>query len=444
MGTARGTTLLRSDTARMSERLIFLLQKLMRRMWVRCALFSSVAVLAVAMSELLGPLIPDDTATKFGADSIGSLLNILATSMLTVAVFSASTMVASFGAVATGATPRAAQLFVEDHTIQNTLATFIGAFLYSIIALVGLNAHIYGGGGRLVLFGFTVAILLVVVMVLLRWLDFLSVLGRMNETIYRVQKATTDAMDQRLHNPWLGGVPQAAGLRGPHTIFAPTTGFVQHVSMDILQECAEKLGGSLHVHVLPGAFVEPSIPIASSDTPIDEARTKKISDAVLIGAVRTFDHDPRFGMVVLAEIATRALSPAVNDPGTAHAIVAAIVKSLVYWVQHQPAVDSPPEIRFNRVTAPALHEAGMLQDVFLPLSRYGARSVELGCALQLALSSIRRQNHVGFNATLKELSDYAIAQAVHADMPAFDVQRLREAAGQLIRPDDTDAQSRFY
>ena len=81
----------------MSEKLIFLLQKLMRRTWVRCALFSLVAVLAVVMSKLLGPLIPEDTAATLGADSIGSLLNILATSMLTVAVFSASTMVASFG-----------------------------------------------------------------------------------------------------------------------------------------------------------------------------------------------------------------------------------------------------------------------------------------------------------------------------------------------------------
>lgn len=107
-------------------------------------------------------------AVKLGADAIGSLLTVLATSMLTVAVFSASTIVTSFSAVATGATPRAAQLFVEDATIEKALATFIGAFLYSIIALVGLQTHLYEGGGRLVLFGFTVVILLAVVIVLLR------------------------------------------------------------------------------------------------------------------------------------------------------------------------------------------------------------------------------------------------------------------------------------
>ena len=42
----------------MSEKLTFLLQKLMRKTWVRCALFSFVAVVAVALSMLLGPGIP--------------------------------------------------------------------------------------------------------------------------------------------------------------------------------------------------------------------------------------------------------------------------------------------------------------------------------------------------------------------------------------------------
>jgi len=312
----------RANKNLISEKLVFLLKKLKRKTWVRCVLFSLVAVLAIALSMLLEPFIPQDTVVKLGADALGSLLNILATSMLTVAVFSASIMVSSFGYVATSATPRASRLFVEDPSIQNTLATFIGAFLYSIIALVGIHAHIYGGGGRLILFGFTLVILLVVVVVLLRWMDFLSALGRMSETVARVQKATVDAMGQRLSAPWLCGVPPAAGAGGVYAI------------------CAL------------------------------------------------------------------------------------------------------PESEFNQVTAPALFEARLVQDLFLPLLRYGARTVEVGCALQPALAYIRRLNQLGFDATLNELSDYAIAQAVHADTPDSDLQRLREAARPFIFPDNPDAEDR--
>ena len=416
----------------MSEKLTYLLQRLMRKTWVRCMLFSLFAVLAVGLAMLLGPSIPKDVALKLGSDSIENLLNILAASMLTVAIFSASTMVSSFSAVASSATPRASQLLIEDTTIQNTLATFIGTFLYSVIALIGLNAHIYGDGGRLVLFGFTLVILLLVVIVLLRWIDYLSVLGRMGETIRRVETATLKAMTQRLSRPYLGARPQPKGASGQHTVFAPETGFVQHVSMDLLQACTEEEDGDiLHLHVLPGAFVEPSVVLVSSHRPVDEARRKAICNAVLIGSSRTFDHDPRFGLVVMGEIATRALSPGINDPGTALDVMATSVRVLVHWVEQlreDGADGEPAEVEFDRVTAPALREAGMLEDVFMPLARYGASAVEVGVTLQRALASIRRLDHPAFNQAAQELSRYAIERAEHAGLLAADVQQLHEAA----------------
>lgn len=420
----------------MSEKLVYLLQRLLRKTWVRCALFSLVAILAVALSRWLGPSIPDDVAVKLGSDSIGSLLDILATSMLTVAVFSASTMVFSFSAVASTATPRASQLLIEDSTIQNTLATFIGAFLYSVIALVGLNAQIFGNGGRLVLFGFTVFILLMVVIVLLRWMDYLSVLGRMGETIHRVEKATIRAMQQRLRKPSLGGLVQAEGARGEYTLRAPATGFVQHVSMDILQECAHRMDAVIHLHVLPGAFVEPSVVLASSTRPIDGDGRKSMASAVLIGPARTFDNDPRFGLLVMGEIAARALSPAVNDPGTALEVMAAAVKTLVYWVEELRAKKNPSqtggpaagEAEFDRVTAPVLREADMLTDVFEPVARHGASAVDVGMTLQRALASVRRLDHAAFNAMVDRISGDAIDRAEHAGLYGPDLQRLRKEA----------------
>ena len=424
----------------MSEKLFYLLQRLLRQTWVRCALFSLVALLAVTLAKLLGPFIPEDIAFKLGSDSIGGLLNILATSMLTVAVFSASTMVSSFAAVSSTATPRASQLLIEDSTIQNTLATFVGAFLYSVIALVGLNAQVYGGGGRLVLFGFTLLILLVVVIVLLRWLDYLSVLGRVGETISRVEDATTKAMAQRLHKPFMGGVKQAEGASGEHILHAPATGFVQHVSMDILQKCAQRTDAMIHLHVQPGDFVEPSMVIASSTRTLDKEGCKAVSDAVLIGPARTYDHDPRFGLQVMGEIAARALSPAVNDPGTAIVVLATAVRTMIYWVEAQRAqmqslqhddADADADAGqagFDRVFAPDVREAGMLTDVFDPLARHGALAVDVGVALQHALASLRRLNHVAFNPMLDQISRDAIQRAQHAGLFEPDLECLRKAA----------------
>ncbi len=58
---------------------------------------------------------------------------------------------------------------------------------------------------------------------------------------------------------------------------------------------------------------------------------EKATRAFSIGTIRTFDQDPRFGLCVLTEIAERALSPAVNDPGTAIDILGRAVRVLSLW-----------------------------------------------------------------------------------------------------------------
>lgn len=401
----------------------------MRKTWWRCTLFALFAVLAVVLATVLGPYIAQDVALKLGSDSIDSLLNILASSMLTVAIFSASTMVSSFGAVASSATPRASQLLIEDATIQNTLAAFIGAFIYSVIALVGLHAHVYGDGGRLVLFGFTLIVLVLVVIVLLRWIDYLSVLGRMGETIRRVETATLKALDQRVAKPFLGGIRLREGDRGAHEIMAPTTGFVLHVSMDLLQSQAERLDLRICLHVLPGNFVEPGVPIMTSDRAVDTKSHAALCDAVSIGPGRTFDHDPRFGLVVMGEIAARALSPAVNDPGTSLDVMATAVKVFAHWTTALAKRDEdPPAPEFDRIAAPGINAAGMVEDVFAPIARYGAGAVEIGVALQRALRSLQRLDPGEIGAAAAKMSSYAMQRAAHAGLPQIDLDELRRSS----------------
>ncbi len=419
----------------MSEKLVFFLQRLVRKTWLRCALFALLACAAVMLATWAGPYIPDGTAIDLGSDALDSLLNILASSMLTVSIFSASTMVSAFSAVANSATPRASQLLIEDSTVQNTLAVFIGAFIYGVIALVGLHAHVYGDGGRLVLFGFTLLILLGVVVVLLRWIDYLSVLGRLGETIRRLEQATCKSIDQRIDKPWLGGRRQQPGERGSHEVRSDATGFVQHVAMDQLQTRAEALDGQIHLHMLPGAFVAPGAVLASSDRPLDDAARDALRQAVLIGNGRTFDHDPRYGFVVMGEIAARAMSASINDPGTALEVIGAGVRTLAHWAARQQAAashscpssapSSPPPC--DRVTAPALREAGMVEDVFEPLARYAAGAVEVGIALQRALRSVGTL-HPALREPSERLSAYALERAEKADLCGTDMEALRTAA----------------
>lgn len=66
-------------------------------------------------------------------------------------------MVTAYTAVSQAATPRVAALVTSDSEVQKALSTFVGAFLYAIVAVTAVNAHYYGQAGRAILFLFSLA-----------------------------------------------------------------------------------------------------------------------------------------------------------------------------------------------------------------------------------------------------------------------------------------------
>ena len=114
---------------------------------------------------------------------------------------------------------------------------------------------------------------------------------------------------------------------------------------------------------------------------------KALAAAFEIGASRVFDHDPRFGLVVLSEIGSRALSPAVNDPGTAIDVIGTLVRLFSMWDTRGKA-QTPPVIKFDRVAVPELNLADLFDDAFTGIARDGAGTVEVVVRLQKALESL--------------------------------------------------------
>src|SRR5690606_13477314 len=109
--------------------------------------------------------------------TLNNLFAILASSMLTVATFAVSALVTTFATVSSTSTPRARELVMADTTAQTALASFIGAFIYAVVALVALSALTYGALGRFGLFaGFVIAVGFVL-MSFLRWVALVSNLG---------------------------------------------------------------------------------------------------------------------------------------------------------------------------------------------------------------------------------------------------------------------------
>ena len=356
-----------------------------RRLWVRVTLLALLAILAALLAALAGPLIPEALSARIGRDAVQPVLTILASSMLAVTTFSLNVMVTSQQAAASLATPRAHRLLMEDTTTQTVLATFLGAFLFALVALILFAVGAYEGRASVVVFAMTVVVVALVVLAMLRWIDHLSTLGGMDAVIALVEARAAGSLGRRRNPPCLGGQPLGPDMPvAPHEICAPATGHVQDIAMQALSDWADRRDTILQIAAPPGAFVITGDVLARCfSDPGDDA--PRLAAAFRLEQTRSFEQDVRYGLMVLAEIATRALSPGVNDPATAIDVIGRLERLLWEHGTSPAPPDAPahPRIRVAPVVADDL-----MEDAYAAIARDGAGMVEVGVRLCHALDRL--------------------------------------------------------
>ncbi|WP_293007769.1 DUF2254 domain-containing protein [Nitrosomonas sp.] len=427
-----------------TERLRFIINRLNERLWVRplaACLLSIIAALAAKLADgtELGSILPN-----IKPEPVETMLSIMAASMLVIATFAVSSMVSAYASASSTATPRSFTLIIGDDKSQNALSTFIGAFIYSIVALTALKNGYFKAAGHFTLFVLTAIAFGIVIITFVRWVDSIARLGRIGTTIARVEQATAQALMRRKEAPTLHGVPVLPQAHG-WAVFAPSVGYVQHIDLAALQTWAKKTDGRVVIAALPGTFAAPGRELACISTrsgEIAESDREQIIKSFQIGNDRLFDDDPRFGLVVLSEIACRALSPAVNDPGTAINIIGTLVRLFVLWNEPAKAEAADEHIpKYDRVEVPEILVRDMFDDAFTGIARDGAGTVEVMVRLQKALQSLALIGDAPMKEAAKHHARLALERARLALNLTQDLTVVRNAAA-FVKTDASSKNSR--
>jgi uncharacterized membrane protein len=401
------------------------------RLWFRVSLFAVAAVLTTLVAKPVAPLVPEWITESIGERATWDILSILASSMLVVATFSLGTMVQAFAAATSSATPRAARILIDDPYSQNVLATFLGAFVFAMVGLVALGFGFYSLEGKTVLLFAASLVILLVISTFFAWLDHLANMVRLGETQAKIEARARKALDAHAAAPLFGGVAITDADRAGTPLRILDTHYVQHVDIEALQSIAEKATGRVAVGCLAGAVADATCPLAWTSWQPDADERAALRAAFTLGPERSFDQDPRFCLQVLAEIGSRALSPGINDPGTAIGILVGQQRLLTRWGERsRDRVAEEPS--FPRVAVAPLAAGDLFDDAFGPFLRDGAGIVEVGLRLQKALVGLAALDLPGFADEARRLSRGALAQASRALVTADDRERLAAVAEPLL------------
>lgn len=406
----------------------FLFNRLRERLWVKPLIACVLSVAGVWLAHVVDDLPIDWKVPEIAQGSVTELLKVIAASMLGVATFAVASMVAAYASAGQSATARAFPLIVADDVSQNALSVFVGAFIFAIVALSATTNDYFGEAGRFTLFVLTLLTLASVVLVFVRWVDRIARLGRLGAVIAKVEEATARAMAQRKRQPCLGGM-MANGPAPGLAFHSDRNGYLQRVDMAALQRLAARHKVRISLAVLPGTMIMPSRPLGyvlpdSRDSgTIEPALLRK---AFIVGPLRQFDDDPRFGLVVLAEIACRALSPGINDPGTAIAVLGSLHRLFDDW--GRSATAAAPAC--DRIEAPCLQTPDMFEDAFPPIARDGAGLVEVAMRVQRVLGELGGSGDASIACAARQHAGLAMARAERAlDFPPDLAQVRRRHAG---------------
>ncbi len=386
----------------MVKNIKYFFKRLSEKLWFRPLIFCLLSIAAALLAHLADDSFIEEIAPDIEKSSVENLLSTISATMLVIAIFAVGAMLSAFSAASGTATPRSFKLIVADDVSQNALSAFIGSFIYSIVATLALKNGFYGEAGYFTLFILTIVVFAFVIITFLRWVEQISKLGRLSHTIKKVEDATANAIKERKTEPLMGGVPVTKKQNIGTPIFSNQIGYIQHINMDQLQELALAFDTTFRLNCMPGTFTAPDKPLVYLNSEKAIASNEKmelLNKAFVIKDNRSFHDDPRFGLIALSEIASRALSPGINDPGTAIAIIGSHVRIFTLWIQHEDKVTTKKVI-YNRIEVPEISVADMFDDAFRPIARDGAGNLELMLRLQKALISIA---YIG-SAEIKELA----------------------------------------
>jgi uncharacterized membrane protein len=399
----------------------FLLGQLWGRLWLRASLYAALGIAAALLAAAFSPFVPAYVAKPFGGDTVNGLLDVLATSLLAVATFSVAAMLTAYTNISQSASPRAAALVTGDNRAQGALATFVGAFLYSVVAFSADGTGYYGSGGRAIIFFVTLVVLALVAFNLLRWLDQLLSLARVGHAILQVEKATAKAMQSPFGRP--------APLSEPCPSDARRIGYVTNVDLRALGKLAKRDVARIWVDAAPGAFVDPGRVLARVAGGRGDL-VPQIEQMFTISDERSFSQDPRFGLIVLGQIASKALSPGINDPGTAIDVAASAVRLLESWLRPEdPTADEPSGQVYVR--RPAFED--LVRDVFGSLARDGSSNVVVAMRLQRALRVLAEIAEPEHLQTLRGFAEECMVRRDEA--LAFDGDRERVRSASMLNPE---------
>lgn len=287
-------------------------------LWLGPVLAMIAAVVAGHLLRALDHRVPV-AWPNFSVDSARTLLGVLLASELSFIIFLFSSLLVVVQLASVQLTPRIISRALSDRGLKVglmvilfffTLALTMIAHLRDVVSQISMGVCAYGSLICIAMFLYVVDR----VGRLIRPLKVLTSVGQEERQLIQAfyPKLLSEPGERRADPSLIENLPKPAVIH-----YSGSSGILQAFDDDGLLELAQRHNCVIELIPQVGDFLATDAPlfhVYGANRPISPS---ELLQSLAVGPERTMEQDPLFGFRIIVDIASKALSPAINDPTTA-------------------------------------------------------------------------------------------------------------------------------
>ena len=343
-----------------------------------------------------------------GREDARLILGTLVGSLFSLMVFSFSMVMLLLSRASSALTPRVIPGLLTDKSNQLVLGVYLGTIVYSLLLIVNIQAddqdyNIPSFGILLgMIFGiFSLALFVYFIHAISRSIQVDTILDRIYRlTIGQLETMCADAVECEVY--------ERPG--SPPPVESDQIGYLKNVDADRLRRISQENQVSMTLLKPFGSYFASPTPYLQLSGALSEATVKDINSCFLFYPEERLDDHYLFGFRHMTEIGIKALSPGINDPGTATKVIDLLSALFIAKMQRPVEVCLRNADGKACLVYPPVSLDALLTDCLGPLRSYGRQDAQvLACLLDCLLRLLQTRISPQYSDTLARHAESIVA-----------------------------------
>jgi uncharacterized membrane protein len=304
------------------------LTKLYLRLISSVAFYPTLIAFGLFFLALLSLYVDEQTPSRiFGNEipiknilapsSVRALLAGIAGGMISLMVFSFSMVMVILNQTSSSYSPRLLPNLIEKRHHQVVLGFYLGTIAYTFIVLSSIQSRMYTFGVPSLSVTINALLSIICLGLFISFINNISQIIQIGNIVRDLHAKTLKGLQYEINREVYVPQEQLPDTGKWPVIYSSISGYLDSVEHRYLLRMSSEMDVKLRFCLPLGQFVNRRDPLLCCSRPLSDKEKARLLRALVFRHQENVSQNYVYGFKELSEIATRAISPGINDPGTA-------------------------------------------------------------------------------------------------------------------------------